>query len=140
MLNKDEYQDKIWRFFNIIEVKILDKQLVYSNLKKKFFENNPIYWSDMSIQYVSEFWVDITDIDFQYIIDKLNLWIDAKSWSQIEWVVELLEDQVLRSEILESRVRANLENEQHSEEIKQILENLLLKIIVDTAIEPPIEN
>lgn len=140
MLNQDDQQDKVWNFFKVIEHKILDRQNVYSRLKNKFFENNPIYWSDMSIQYVSEFWVDITDIDFQYIIDKLNLWIDAKSWSQIEWVVELLEDQVLRSEILESRVRANLENEQHSEEIKQILENLLLKIIVDTAIEPPIEN
>ncbi|ENX09175.1 P-loop NTPase fold protein [Acinetobacter courvalinii] len=131
MLNQDDQQDKVWNFFKVIEHKILDKQNVYSRLKNNFFENNPIYWSNMSIQYVSDFWTDITDIDFQYIINKLNLWIDAKSWNQIEWVVRLLEDQTLRSEILESRVRSNLENEENSDESKGILEMLLRKIVVE---------
>ncbi|WP_436898455.1 P-loop NTPase fold protein [Acinetobacter gyllenbergii] len=131
MLNKDDNQDKIWRLFHIIEGKILDKQLVYSNLKKKFFENNPIQWSRESTQYVAGFWTDLGDIDPQYIINKLNFWVDAKEWMQIEWVTGLLEDNTLRSELLESRVQTNFVNEENSEEVKLILERLLKKILLE---------
>lgn len=131
MLNKDDNQDKIWRLFHIIEGKILDKQLMYSNLKKKFFENNPIQWSSESTQYVAGFWTDLGDIDPQYIINKLNFWVDAKEWRQIEWVTRLLEDETLRSELLESRAQTNFENEENSVEVKLILERLMKKILIE---------
>ncbi|WP_153887266.1 hypothetical protein [Acinetobacter baumannii] len=131
MLNKDNDQNKVWALFHVIERKILDKQNVYESLKKSFFENNPIQWSSESVQYVSGFWTDISDIDVQYIINKLNLWIDSKEWEQIEWLTELLDEVSLRSEILESRVKQNIESEEHPSEVKHMLESLLTKIVVE---------
>lgn len=131
MLNKDVHQDKVWALFHVIERKILDKQNVYGSLKKIFFENNSIQWSSESVQYVSEFWTDISDIDVQYIINKLNLWMDSKEWEQIEWLTELLDEVSLRSEILESRVKENIENEENPSEVRHMLESLLKKIVVE---------
>ncbi|EXT36078.1 hypothetical protein J811_3381, partial [Acinetobacter sp. 25977_8] len=131
MLSKDAHQDKVWVLFHVIERKILDKHNVYGSLKKIFFENNPIQWSSESVQYVSRFWTDISDIDVQHIINKLNLWIDSKEWEQIEWLTELLDDVSLRSEILESRVKENIESEENPPEVKHMLESLLMKIIVE---------
>ncbi|CAM2983997.1 P-loop NTPase fold protein [Acinetobacter celticus] len=131
ILNQDKHQNKVWNLFPIIERKILDKQNVYDKLKNIYFEQNSIHWSSESIPYVEKFWTDIDDIDEQYIIRKLNQWIDAKEWDQIAWLTKLLSNESLKSELLESRVETNLENEQNSAQIKQILENLLQKIVVD---------